>query len=186
MEKCFLSEDMNSILGGGATGDVEYLWHEAPVPPELTIAKVHGWLLCPRTGRVLIQDNAGTPNLPGGTPESWDHDLVDTLIREAFEESQVHVERSLVVYLGYQEVHQPGIDPFAQVRMVGVIDRFAPRAPDPDSDGRIYRRYMTSLELAPRVLGWGEPAERQAEAAAAIARGWGIWVDNPLPAGYVD
>jgi 8-oxo-dGTP diphosphatase len=38
-----------------------------------------------------------------------------------------------------------------------VIEEFAARAPDPDG-GRVYRRLMTSLEAAPGVLGWGEPA----------------------------
>lgn len=177
---------MNSVFDGGARDDVKYLWREAPVPSYLAVKKVHGWLICPRTGRVLVQDNEGTPTLPGGTPESFDRDWAATLIREALEESQVDVERSLVTYLGYQEVHQAGRDPYAQVRMVAVIDRFAPRAPDPDGGGRTYRRFMTSLELAPRVLGWGEPAERQAEAAAGVARRWGIWVDSPDAPSYVD
>jgi hypothetical protein len=122
---------------------------------------------------------------PGGTPEAWDGDLEDTLIREAFEENQVRIRRGETAYLGYQEVHRPGRAPYAQVRMVGIIDEFAPRAPDPDG-GRTYRRYMTALLSAPGVLGWGEPAELQSRAAAEVAREWGIPVIAPSAPGYVD
>jgi 8-oxo-dGTP diphosphatase len=67
-----------------------------------------------------------------------------------------------------------------------VIDEFAPRAPDPDG-GRIYRRLMMSLEAAPEVLGWGEPAVAQARAASRVARReWGLPVDAPAAVGYVD
>jgi 8-oxo-dGTP diphosphatase len=46
---------------------------------------------------------------------------------------------------------------------------------------------MTSLEVVPDVLGWGEPAVLQAQAAARVARtAWGLPVDAPAAAGYVD
>jgi hypothetical protein len=35
------------------------------------------------------------------------------------------------------------------------------------------------------VLGWGQPAEAQARAAAA-GHSWGLPVDNPAPDGYQD
>lgn len=106
------------------------------------------------------------------------------MVREAFEENQVRV--SATAYLGYQEVHRLGRDPYAQVRMAGVIEEFAPRAPDPDG-GPTYRRLMTSLEAAPEVLGWGEPAVLQARAAGRVARAqWRLPVDTPAAAGYVD
>ena len=60
--------------------DVEYFWHEAPVPDGLAVTQVYGYLLCPLTGRVLVQDDEGTWNLPGGTPEPWDTDLTATLV----------------------------------------------------------------------------------------------------------
>ena len=67
-----------------------------------------------------------------------------------------------------------------------MIGGFAPRAPDPDG-GRIYRRLMTSLDAAPGVLGWGDPAVAQARAASRVARRqWGLPVDAPAPAGYVN
>lgn len=167
-----------------AVSGVEYWWHEAPVPAGLEITQVYGYLLCPRTCRVLVQDDGGVFNLPGGTPEPEDADLVATLVREAFEENQVRV--GATAYLGYQEVHRPGRARYAQVRMAGVIEEFAARAADPDG-GRIYRRLMTSLAAAPGVLGWGEPAVAQARAASRVAwREWGLPVDAPAPSGYAD
>ncbi|MEV5703620.1 NUDIX hydrolase [Actinoallomurus sp. NPDC052274] len=102
----------------------KYFWHEAPVAEGLEITQVYGYLICPRTGRVLVQDDEGTFNLPGGTPESFDADLVDTLVREAFEENQVVV--SDAVYLGYQD---PPV---------------APRAVRPGPDGRADRCVRTA------------------------------------------
>jgi 8-oxo-dGTP diphosphatase len=165
--------------------EFRYLWHERPVSACLEVRQVYGYLLCARTARVLIQDvGEGKFNLPGGTPEAYDADMTATLVREAMEESQVVVGEA--VYLGYQEVYQGEEVPFAQVRMAGLIDRFEPRAPDPDS-GRLLRRFMTSLGDAPSVLGWGEPAVAQADAAARVAsERWGLPVAAAGPAGYAD
>ena len=183
---------LRSLHGWAGYGDrviadsgVRYVWHEARVLDGLEITQVYGYLLCPQTGRVLVQDDGGVFNLPGGTPEPEDGgDLVATLVREAFEENQVRV--GVTAYLGYQEVHRPERAVYAQVRMAGVIEEFAAPAPDPDG-GRVYRRLMTSLEAAPRVLGWGAPAVAQAEAAARVARsGWGLPVDAPAAPGYAD
>jgi 8-oxo-dGTP diphosphatase len=164
---------------------VDYSWHAAPVPGDLTVTQVYGYLLCPQTGRVLVQqyEDDGTVNLPGGKPEAGEG-LAATLAREAFEESQVLVRDP--VYLGYQQVTRPGQAPYAQVRMTAVIGQFAPRAPDVDG-GRLSRRLMTPLGDAPAVLGWGEPAVLQAAAAAEVARRrWRLPVDAPAPAGYAD
>jgi 8-oxo-dGTP diphosphatase len=114
---------------------VEYVWHDSPVPAGLRVCQVYGWLLCPATGRVLIQEqDDGTFSLPGGTPEPTDPDQYATLAREAFEENQVRIG-PLAANLGYQEVRLPERPVFAQVRMAGVITEFAPRALDPAADG---------------------------------------------------
>jgi 8-oxo-dGTP pyrophosphatase MutT (NUDIX family) len=85
--------------------ELTYVWHERPVPAGLEVRQVYGYLLCPHTARVLIQDvRGGKFNLPGGTPELYDADMTATLVREAMEESQVLV--TTVVYLGYQEVRR--------------------------------------------------------------------------------
>jgi 8-oxo-dGTP diphosphatase len=167
-----------------AVSGVRYLWHEAPVPSGLVITQVYGYLLCPRTSRVLVQDDAGAFSLPGGKPKPEDADLAATLVREAFQKNQVRV--GATAYLGYQEVRRPGRVPYAQVRMAGVIEEFTPRAPDPGG-GRVYRRLMTSLGATPSVLGWGLPGVLQARAAARAARlTWGLAVNAPAPAGYED
>lgn len=168
-----------------AESPVRFVWHDAPVPAGLRITQVYGWLLCPATGRVLIQQQpSGTYSLPGGTPEPYDDGIAATLAREAFEENQVRIADA-PAYLGYQEVHQPGRAVYAQVRMAGIITEFAPRAPDPDN-GRLNRRRMTALGSAPGLLGWGQPAEAQARSAAVAGRGWGLPVDSPAPDGYED
>lgn len=165
---------------------IRYVWHDAAAVPEgLPITQVYGWLLCPVTGRVLIQEHDdGACTLPGGTPEDFDADRHATLARECFEENQVRIG-SAAVYLGYQEVLIPQGSPIAQIRMAAVITEFAPRAPDADGGG-LYRRRMTSLAAAPGLLGWGQPAEAQARATARAGRQWGLRVDRPAPDGYED
>jgi 8-oxo-dGTP diphosphatase len=161
----------------------EFIWHDSPVPAALPVTQVYGWLLCPVTGRVLIQEqDDGAHSLPGGSPEAYDADMAATLARESFEENQVRIAPG-PASLGYQEVIEPGRPPYAQVRMAGIILEFAPRGPDPDN-GRINQRLMTSLAAAPGILGWGEPAEAQARGAARAARRWGLPIDNPAPDGY--
>ena len=139
----------------------------------------------PGNGAAVVQEqDDGSHSLPGGSPEVYDADTEATLARESFEENQVpHLPGP--VYLGYQEVVEPGRPLYAQVRMAGVIVEFAPCGPDPDN-GRINRRLMTSLAAAPGILGWGEPAEAQARGAARAGRQWGLPVDDPAPDGYED
>jgi 8-oxo-dGTP diphosphatase len=163
---------------------IRYVWHDTAVPAGLPVSQVYGWLLCPITGRVLIQEHDdGVFNLPGGRPEQGE-DQCATLAKEAYEENQVLIGAS-TAYLGYQVVEQPGRPAHAQVRLAGIITQFAPRAPDADG-GRLYRRRMTSLGAAPGVLGWGQPAEAQARAVARAGRQWGLPVDHPAADGYED
>ena len=61
---------MQCLLAGyrgrvAAVPEVQYWWHEAPVPAGLQITQVYGYLLCPVTGRVLVQDDDGAFNLNG-------------------------------------------------------------------------------------------------------------------------
>jgi len=48
---------------GEVAAESTYVWHEHPVPAGLEIRQVYGYLLCPKTVRVLIQD-VGTSGLP--------------------------------------------------------------------------------------------------------------------------
>jgi 8-oxo-dGTP diphosphatase len=167
-----------------AHAELSYRWHAAQVAGHLEVAKVHGFLVCPDTGRALVQECGGCFSLPGGSPEPADPDLAAALAREALEESQVIV--TALAYLGYQEVCEPGRAPYAQVRMVGQIARFLPRRPDSDG-GRLLRRFMCPLAEVPAVLGWGPVMETQAALAAQTARVlWGLPVAAPQPADYAD
>lgn len=154
------------------------------MPDGLAIAKVHGFLFCPDTARVLVQEFDGRFSLIGGSPELADADLFAALAREAVEESQVVVAEA--GYLGYQEVRQPGWAPCAQVRMAGLIGEFGPRRPDPDS-GRLLRRLMCPPAGVAAVLGWGEIVGAQAALAGRMAEElWRVRVGVPAPTGYVD
>lgn len=164
---------------------VAHLWREAPVPEKLAVTRVDGWLICPSTGRVVLLGDGDTWSLPGGSQENFDEDLEDTLIRQAAEGSRLIVRRGRSAYLGYREVRRAGCDPYARVQMVGLIDSFTPKTPDPDRDRR-YRRYMTSLAEAPDVLARDESTVLQAEAAARVAREWGFPVDTAAESGYRD
>ena len=173
-----------TVSGMSTVADVSYRWFEAPVPEDLEVTQVYGYLICPSTGRVLIQDDEGVFNLPGGTPEAWDSGMSATLAREAMEESQVRIDDA--VYLGFQEVRRPGRAPYAQVRMAARISGFERRGPDPDG-GRMYRRLLCPLAGAAEVLGWGEPAVAQARAAGRVAAGqWNIDIDAMASITYVD
>jgi 8-oxo-dGTP diphosphatase len=167
-----------------ADADVSYVWHEGPVPGGLAIEKVHGFLFCPDTARVLVQECDGRWSLPGGSPELADADFFAVLAREAMEESQVAVAEA--AYLGYQEVHEPGRAPFAQVRMAGLIGGFGMRRPDPDG-GRLLRRLMCPAEGVADVLGWGAIVSEQVALARRMAeRLWRVRAGAPGSAGYAD
>ena len=111
-------------------------------------------------------------------PEPIDADRDATLAREAFEENTVRIAPS-PAYLGYQEVRQPGRPVIAQVRMAGIITEFAAPAPDPDN-GRLNRRYMTSLAAAPGCAGdsrLGPPQLwiRSSRSVCSYTRSWVSW-----------
>lgn len=167
-------------------------WHEAPVPDGLPVLQVYTWALDPDDGRVLIQDRGDWHprryTLPGGRPEPEDEgDPVRTAAREAMEESQIRIDTARAVYLGYREVvwldKRP--EPFAQLRFAAPIIGYEPIGPDPDN-GRVNRRFMTSLERAPDLIDWHEHGAAQAKAALLAGQGLGFPVDDPAPEGYRD
>ncbi|MFJ3234649.1 NUDIX hydrolase [Streptomyces sp. NPDC086787] len=140
-------------------------WNAAQVPGGLRVRQVYGFLFDDE-GRVLLQDDLGRYNLPGGKPEAGE-DFQATLARECIEESQVEI--GTATYMGYVLVEEPGAEPYAQVRMAARITRFLDRAPD-ESTGRVYARLMTPIEHAPGLLDWGAHGSAQAETAAEVAR----------------
>jgi len=146
------------------------------------VRQVYG-ILYDRLGRVLLQDDGGRYNLPGGTPEPADADLPGTLARECMEESQVRVSDAVPV--GYQLVEEDG-EVYAQVRMAALIRELCPVAADPCT-GRAYRRLMVAPLRAPGLLGWGPRGEAQLAAATALAgERWGLALAPGAPQEYVD
>lgn len=164
---------------------VEYIWHDGPVPPGLPVTQVYGWLICPASGRVLIQEqDDGVFSLPGGTPESCDAGRDATLAREALEENQVRISAA-TAYLGYQEVRQPGRPVIAQLRTAGIITEFAARALDPDNS-RLNRRYMTSLAAAPPSSAGASPPKRRLTPPPNPSASGGSPSTTRPPPGYED
>lgn len=130
----------------------DYLWHGDQHPPiDLPITQVYGYVFDAQ-GRVVIFQDEGVWNLPGGSPEAWEEeDRVATLVREVWEKVQVRLEDP--VYLGYQSVGEFGGPPLrAQLRMAARLVEVGERAPDPDN-GRVYVRHRCSLPEAERLLG---------------------------------
>lgn len=134
--------------------DLTYIWHADQRPPvDLPVTQVYGYIVDDQ-GRVVIFQDQGLWDLPGGSPEAWEgEDRIATLVREVWEEVQVRFEDP--VYLAYQSVAEAGGPPLrAQLRMVARLVEAGERAPDPDN-GRMYVRHRCSLPEAERLLNWG-------------------------------
>ena len=116
------------------------------VPNDLQVKQVYG-VLFTTDGRVMLkieQKNNGLEySLIGGTPEAYDKNMVDTLRREVGEEVSSTIGNPIM--LGYQLVdEQNGKQPYAQVRMVAIINNVGESKPDPDGG-----------EKAIKLLNWG-------------------------------
>lgn len=161
---------------------ISYLWHGDRHPPaDLPITQVYGYVFDDQ-GRVVILQDEGVWNAPGGTPEpEIDLNSVATLEREVWEEVQVRFDDP--VYLGYQSVGEDGWPPLrAQLRMAARLVEVGERAPDPDN-GRVHVRHRCSLPEAEHLLNWGAPAREQFKRAAKVAeRRWRIPVHDQAPA----
>ncbi|ARF53166.1 NUDIX hydrolase [Streptomyces gilvosporeus] len=161
-------------------------WVEQWPPPDgLKVCQVYGVVFDPGSGAVVVQDDAGRGNLPGGTPEESDADLVATLRRECYEESQLHLADWAPV--GYQLVHEDGHDPYVQARYAALLEHADPIAPDPCT-GRAYGRVWVSPADAAALLDWGQCGSAQMDAAARLAtERWGLtiaaagWERRELP-----
>jgi 8-oxo-dGTP pyrophosphatase MutT (NUDIX family) len=149
-----------------------YSWHTEPVPDQLPVRQVYGWIF-DNDGRVTLWRDADHVGLPGGRPEPSDADIVATLRREVWEE--ITAEITDPHYLGYQRVDHHDRQPaFAQVRLIARLTRLHHAAPDPDT-GLIKTRLAVTPHRAALALGWGEHGHQQARAAADLAfRLWSL------------
>lgn len=96
-----------------------------PLSDGVPVRQVYGFCF-DGTGRVLLREDAGRYGLPGGKPEHGE-DAPAVLARECREESQITIGEP--VYLGYQEVTEDGLPPYAQLRLAARITDFLPRDP---------------------------------------------------------
>lgn len=149
------------------------------IPDELCgstpVRQVYAFIFA-KDGRILLQDDDGRHNLPGGKPEGGE-DPLSTLEREAWEESRVRL--CTPHYLGYQRVEWKG-EVFAQLRYAALIDHFLPKAPDP-ATGRIYGRLWVPPPLVNYLLDWGNAGKGQLTRAVREAHKLGaIWRAAPM------
>jgi 8-oxo-dGTP pyrophosphatase MutT (NUDIX family) len=143
-----------------------FIWHQFRLVPEsLPVRQVYAWVVN-AAGHALLIKMPGGWNLPGGTPEVCDRGWEATLRREVLEEADVTLRE--LVPLGYQEVRPARAEPYAQLRVAARLDEWRESTPDPDT-GLIYPRVWVPLGRAGGLLGWGEPGQAQAAAAARVA-----------------
>ena len=150
---------------------IKLSWHNGEVPNNLKITQVYG-VIFTQDGRILLKletkNGKKVYSLAGGTPENFDKDLVATLRRELIEEVNTTVHNP--IYLGYQLVeNDSNKPPYAQIRMVAMIDKIGKRQPDPDN-GKTYERVLTSPHNAIKLLNWGEIGEKIILKAVEIAQ----------------
>ena len=142
-------------------------WLKEEVPSDLTTRQVYG-VIFTRDGRVLLKLEDGKYSLAGGTPEDFDKDRVATLKRELVEEVNTTIEEPIM--LGYQYVDEEnGKTPYAQVRMVALIDTIGEIKPDPDN-GKVYQRILVTPSRAIELLKWGEIGNNLITDATLLAR----------------
>lgn len=148
-----------------------FKWFKEDVPEGLQIKQVYG-VLFDEYGRTLVRremiDGKKYGCLAGGKPEVFDDGMEGTLRRETIEE--VNTTLKEIFYLGYQTVNEGnGIPVYAQVRMIGLIDKIGPKKPDPDN-GKIYDRILTTPEKAIEILNWGEEGTKMIRDATELAK----------------
>ena len=150
---------------------VKLTWHNEDVPQNLKVTQVYG-VIFTNDGRTLLKvrhyQNNTSYALAGGTPEKFDSDLIAALRRELIEEVNTTIHNPL--YLGYQLVENDGDKPpYAQVRMVTLIDKIGKKQPDPDT-GETYDRLLTTPENAIKLMNWGEIGEKIVLKAVEVAK----------------
>ncbi len=151
---------------------VKITWHYGEPPRDMPVRQVYA-IVFDRHGRTMLKSkkvgNKILYGMIGGTPETFDKDRISTLKREFLEE--VNTTLKTPIYLvGYQMIEgDKNLSPYAQIRMVAMIDNIGEKRPDPDN-GETYDRILTTPENAIKLLGWGETAEMQIKHAFEIAQ----------------
>ncbi len=133
-------------------------WHTHPVPAELPVTQVWGWLFA-EDGRVLILigQDTGSACLPGGTAEPDDSTPEQTLRREAWEEARVRISDPL--YLGYLHDNTNN-SRCARARYAAQITGWKPPGRD-EATGQTYARLLATPEQTAQLFDWGDEAACQ-------------------------
>lgn len=145
-------------------------WNNGEVPAHLEVKQVYG-VVFTKDGRIMLmaleKNDKIIYSIAGGTPEAKDIDREATLRRELMEEISITISKPIMI--GYQEVDEGnGKRPYAQVRMVAMIDEIKELMPDPDT-GITYKRVLTHPTKAIEKLNWHN-GEKLIEEAVKLAK----------------
>lgn len=151
---------------------VKIYWHFGEPPKDMQVRQVYA-IAFDEYGRTMLKSeiigNKPVYGMIGGTPESFDKDRIATLKREYLEEVNTTLKDPIYL-VGYQVIEgDRDLQPYAQLRMVAMIDKIGTKQPDPDN-GKTYDRLLTSPQKAIDLLGWGETAEKPIIKALEIAK----------------
>ena len=151
---------------------VKIIWNYGEPPRDIPVRQVYA-IVFDKFGRTLLKAEKVEDKLVygmiGGTPEKFDTDRIATLKREFLEEVNTTL-KDPVYLVGYQIIEgDRDLPPYAQIRMVAMIDKIGEKKPDPDN-GKTYDRILTTPEKAIKLLGWGESAEKPILKAFEISK----------------
>ena len=151
---------------------VKIIWHYGETPKDMQVRQVYA-IVFDKYGRTMLKCDMKNGKrcfgMIGGTPETFDKDRIATLKREFLEEVNTTLKDPIYL-VGYQIIEgDRDLPPYAQIRMVAMIDKIGEKKPDPDN-GKISERILTTPEKAIKLLGWGESAEKPIMRAFEIAK----------------
>ena len=151
---------------------IKITWFFGEPPKHMKVRQVYA-VVFDEYGRTLLKaekdNNKIQYSMIGGTPESYDADRIATLKREFLEEVNTTLKEP-IFQVGYQVIEgDRNLEPYAQIRMVAMIDNIGKKQPDPDG-GKTYDRILVDPQKAINLLGWGECAEKPIMRAYEIAK----------------
>lgn len=142
-------------------------WHEGEPPKWMEVRQVYA-IAFDEKGRVYLKvkykKGKVVYGMFGGTPEHFDRDRIDTLKREFIEEANTTLKDPIYL-VGHQVIEGDGDrPPYAQLRMVALVDQIGEKLPDPDNS-EVYGRIFVSPKKAIQLLNWKDTGKKQIIAA---------------------
>lgn len=145
----------------------KYTWVKNLVPENLEIKQVYG-IVFNEKQQIFLRIDDGKYKLTGGTPETCDRCIEDTLQREFLEE--VNIKLKDIHYLGYQQVDEDkGKQPYAQVRMIALVDEIGEEIIDVCT-GKKYGRCFVNLDKVTEKLHFDASGNQQIDDAIDLAK----------------